>query len=72
MINYLRKVSFISNKAKWLGWFVSTHLFLSMTIMILMIATGINPTLFVSVLGAPLWIGVAFASKYITDKIMED
>jgi hypothetical protein len=33
---------------------------------------GINPTLLVSVLGAPLWIGVAFASKYLTDKIMED
>lgn len=72
MINYLRKVSFINDKTRWLGWFVSVHLGLSLTIMVLMIASGINPTLFVSVLGAPLWIGVAFASKYITDKIMED
>jgi len=37
-----------------------------------LIGIGINPTLLVSVLGAPLWIGVAFASKMITDKIMED
>jgi len=35
-------------------------------------AVGINPTLLVSALGAPLWIGVAFGSKTITDKIMED
>jgi hypothetical protein len=26
----------------------------------------------VSVIGAPLWIAVAFTSKMITDKIMED
>ena len=32
---------------------------------------GINPTLVVSVVAAPMWIAVAFVSKYITDKIME-
>jgi len=40
--------------------------------MLMMIGMGINPTLLVSVIGAPLWIGVAFASKTLTDKIMED
>jgi hypothetical protein len=72
MLNYLRKVRPISLKASWIGWFVTVHLTLSFTIMLMMIAIGINPTLLVSVIGAPLWIGVAFASKTLTDKIMED
>ena len=72
MPNYLRKVRPISLKASWIGWFVTVHLTLSFTIMLMMIAMGINPTLLVSVIGAPLWIGVAFASKTLTDKIMED
>jgi len=72
MLNYLRKVRPISGKASWIGWFVTVHLTLSFTIMLMMIAIGINPTLLVSVIGAPLWIGVAFASKTLTDKIMED
>lgn len=72
MLNYLRKVKPISLKASWIGWFVTVHLTLSFTIMLMMIAMGINPTLLVSVIGAPLWIGVAFASKTLTDKIMED
>jgi hypothetical protein len=72
MLNYLRKVRPISLKASWIGWFVTVHLTLSFTIMLMMIAVGINPTLLVSVIGAPLWIGVAFASKTLTDKIMEE
>ena len=72
MLNYLRKVRPISLKASWIGWFVTVHLTLSFTIMLMMIAMGINPTLLVSVIGAPLWIGVAFASKTLTDKIMEE
>jgi len=72
MLNYLRRVKPINLKAGWIGWFVTVHLTLSFTIMLMMIAVGINPTLLVSVIGAPLWIGVAFASKTITDKIMED
>lgn len=72
MMNYIRKLSFINNKTRWIGWFVSVHLFLSATLLLMLIGVGINPTLLVSVIGAPLWIGVAFASKYITDKIMED
>jgi hypothetical protein len=35
-----------------------------------MMALGINPTLVVSVIAAPLWIAVAFSSKFITDKII--
>ena len=72
MLNKLRSFSFITNKTRWLGWFVSVHLLTTATILLMLIAMGINPTLLVSVIGAPLWIGVAFSSKYITDKIMED
>ena len=72
MINYLRKVSFINDKTRWLGWFITVHLVMSLIILTSLVAVGINPTLLVSVLGAPLWIGVAFASKRITDNIMED
>jgi len=72
MINYIRRISFINRKTRWLGWFVTVHLTLSFTLLLMMIGMGINPTLLVSVIGAPLWIGVAFASKTLTDKIMED
>ena len=72
MMNYIRKLSFINVKTRWIGWFITVHLTISFTIILLMIAFSINPTLLVSVIGAPLWIGVSFLSKYITDKIMED
>ena len=72
MINKLRQISFVNNKTRWIGGFVTVHLTLSFTILLMMIGMGINPTLLVSVIGAPLWIGVAFASKTLTDKIMED
>jgi len=72
MLNAIRRLRFLNNKTSWIGWFVTVHLTLSFLGLSLLIGMGINPTLLVSVLGAPLWIGVAFASKYLTDKIMED
>ena len=72
MLNRIRRLTFINDKTRWIGWFVTVHLTLSFLILTLLIGMGINPTLLVSVLGAPLWIGVAFASKYLTAKIMED
>ena len=72
MLNAIRRLRFLNRKTSWIGWFVTVHLTLSFLVLSLLIGMGINPTLLVSVLGAPLWIGVAFASKYLTDKIMED
>jgi len=72
MLNYIRRIQSVNVKTRWIGWFVTVHLTLSFSILILLMAVGINPTLLVSALGAPLWIGVAFGSKTITDKIMED
>ena len=72
MLNRIKEIPFVGDKVKWIGFFVTVHLALSVTILVMLISMGINPTLLVSVLGAPLWIGVAFASKTITDKMMED
>ena len=72
MLNTLRRLNFLNDKTRWIGWFVTVHLALSFLVLTLLVGMGINPTLLVSVLGAPLWIGVAFVSKYLTDKIMED
>jgi hypothetical protein len=72
MLNKIRQIQFVNRKSAWIGYFVIAHLTLSLVILASLIGIGINPTLLVSVLGAPLWIGVAFASKMITDKIMED
>ena len=72
MLNRIREIPYIGRKARWIGWFVTVHLTLSCLTLILLLFFGINPTLIVSTLAAPLWIGVAFSSKYLTDKIMED
>ena len=65
------KVLRLQSKAHWIGWFVTVYLIIACTILTLLVGVGINPTLIVSPIAAPLWIGVAFSSKYITDKIME-
>ena len=70
MWHRLKEFSFLNRKASWIGWFVVVHLIQSAIILFLMMAMGINPTLVVSVIAAPLWIAVAFASKFITDKIV--
>lgn len=72
MLHRLRQINFLNKKVVWLGYFVFIHLMLSAMVLGMLIAIGINPTLLVSVLGAPLWIVVAFTSKNLTDKILED
>ena len=70
MWHRLKEFSFLNRKASWIGWFVVVHLIQSAIILLLMMALGINPTLVVSVIAAPLWIAVAVSSKFITDKII--
>ncbi len=72
MWSYIKKVNFFSSKASWIGWFVVVHLTLSLTILIGMLMVNINPTLVVSAIAAPLWVGVALLAKYITDKILRN
>lgn len=66
----LKKIPFLKKKATWIGWFVTTHLILAAIILLSLIAFGINPTLLVSVIGAPMWVAVTILSKYITDKVV--
>jgi|TARA_R110000803_G_scaffold198392_1_gene262131 hypothetical protein len=71
MWDKIKTIKPLSRKANWIGWFVTVHLIQSLILLILLMGVGINPTLVVSVVAAPMWIAVAFVSKYITDKIME-
>jgi len=71
MWDKIKTIKPLSKKANWIGWFVTVHLIQSLILLILLMGVGINPTLVVSVVAAPMWIAVAFVSKYITDKIME-
>lgn len=68
----IKQIKPISRKANWLGWFCTVHITSTILVLLLLLGMGINPTLVVSVVAAPLWLAVAFTSKYITDKIMED
>lgn len=61
----------IKTKASWIGWFVTVHLILTFSIMLTMLVFGINPTLIMSVVSAPLWIVTVLLSKYIADKLVE-
>jgi hypothetical protein len=71
MWDKLKTIKPLSKKANWLGWFCTVHIASTILILLLLLGMGINPTLVVSTIAAPLWIAVAFTSKYITDKIME-
>lgn len=71
MWDKIKTIKPLSRKANWIGWFVTVHFISSAIVLILLLGIGVNPTLVVSVIAAPLWLAVAFTSKYITDKIME-
>ena len=66
----IKTIKPISRKANWLGWFCTVHIASTILVLLLFLGMGINPTLVVSVVAAPLWLAVAFTSKYITDKMM--
>ena len=68
----IKTIKPLSQKANWIGWFCTVHICSTVFVLIALLAMGINPTLVVSVVAAPLWLAVAFTSKYITEKIMED
>jgi L-asparagine transporter-like permease len=56
-------------KASFLGTFVIVHVTSSISILFILLVMGINPTLLVSVLGAPLWITVCICSWNLTKKL---
>ena len=56
-------------KASFLGTFILIHMASSISILFILLVMGINPTLLVSVLGAPLWITVCICSWNLTKKL---
>ena len=62
----LHKDSSIAEK---LGTFFIVFITLSGAITFMLIAVGVNPTLVLSVVGAPIWIGYVLLAKWITKLI---
>ena len=60
------------SRSLFIGSFVLTHIIMSASLLFVMLAVGINPTLVVSVLAAPLWVVVTIASWSITKKMRKE
>lgn len=56
-------------RSLFIGSFVLIHIIMSASILFVLLAVGINPTLVVSVLAAPLWVVVTVASWSLTKKM---
>jgi hypothetical protein len=52
------------------GLFVLLHIAASVTIVMLMLMLGINPTLVLSVVAAPFWVLLMIFNLWITNKII--
>ena len=64
-------IGFISNlgfkdKANYIGTFILIYLGLGGGFIAFALFIGINPTLIVSVVGAPIWIGIVFLTNRLT------
>jgi len=60
-----------SNPALKVGYFVITLIILELFIIIGLIAAGVNPTLVVSVIGAPIWICTILLSRRFVQWLMK-
>ncbi len=60
-----------STPALRVGYFVITLLTLELIIVIGLIAAGVNPTLVVSVIGAPIWICTILLSRRFVQWLMK-
>lgn len=61
----------LSAPALRVGYFVLTLLTLELIIVIGLIAAGVNPTLVVSVIGAPIWICTILLSRRFVQWLMK-
>ena len=64
-------VKALKGRALWLGIFVYIYLGLGGGFITSCLFLNINPTLILSIIGAPIWIGLVFLSKKITDMVYE-
>ncbi len=60
-----------SSRALRVGYFIITLITLEIIILVGLITAGVNPTLVVSVIGAPIWIAVILFSRRFTQWLMK-
>lgn len=70
MFKALTKMDFQTN-ADYIGTFVLVYLSMGGGFVFAMILLGINPTLVLSVIAAPIWIYIVFTSNRITKYIIK-
>ena len=71
MFKALTKMDFQTN-ADYIGTFVLVYLSMGGGFVFAMILLGINPTLVLSVIAAPIWIYIVFTSNRITKYIIKE
>jgi len=54
-----------------IGIFVILHILSTAVILFLMLLLGINPTLVISVVAAPLWIGLTVLNVWLSGKVQK-
>ena len=64
-------VKALKGRALWMGIFVYIYLGLGGGFITSCLFLNINPTLILSIIGAPIWIGLVFLTKKITDIVYE-
>ena len=55
-------------KAQSVGSFIIIYLILGSMVVLSLLTLGLNPTLVISVVSAPIWIGIIFLSQGISKK----
>jgi hypothetical protein len=61
----------INDKAEYIGTFVIIYLSLGGGFIFMCIVLGINPTLVMSVISAPIWIFIVYVSNQITKQVIK-
>tara|TARA_Y100001938_G_C7938274_1_gene352937 strand:- start:70 stop:285 length:216 start_codon:yes stop_codon:yes gene_type:complete len=56
-------------KAYSIGSFIIIYLIIGSMVVISLLTLGLNPTLVISVVSAPIWIGIIFLSQGINNKM---
>lgn len=57
------------DKAYSIGSFIIIYLIIGSMVVISLLTLGLNPTLVISVVSAPIWIGIIFLSQGINNKM---
>ena len=61
-----------NKKANSVGSFVLIYLMLGTVVIVSLLTIGLNPTLVISVVSAPIWIGIIFTAQSINKKVTKE